>query len=146
MSIGIPQRENWTDLRTVVAAALAGVAGMLAVPLWKSLFLKMGVLAAALLISAGIFAFPHLGIALIMLTMPYMNVAPSMEGGALSSLQPSAILLPLTLLAAFARTLLTGRYKIAWTALSTPLQCLGRPWLCWSDSGRCSSTRAASCN
>jgi len=125
MSLEIPHRRSWTDLQIAVAAALTGAVGMLVVTMYKSLLMKVGVLAAALLVSVGVFAYPHLGVALIVLTMPYMNLSPTMQGGPLSSLQPSAILLPLTLLAASAQALITRRYKLTWTALSTPVAALG---------------------
>ncbi len=123
MSLEIPHRRSWTDVQIAAAAALTGVVGILAVTMYKSLHMKVGILAAALLV--GVFAYPHLGVALIMLTMPYMNLSPTMQGGALSSIQPSAILLPLTLVAASAQALITRRYKLTWTALSTPVAVLG---------------------
>jgi len=74
--------------------------------------------AAAGLLFAAIVARPDLGIALLLLVLPFQSFSPQMTGGPLTTIQPSAVLMPIVVVAVALRAVITRDLQLTWTPLA----------------------------
>lgn len=120
MAVQDAGRPGRQEREALLAAAAAGIvcAGF---TLFQQLAVKVGLAIGAGAAAVGVFLFPHLAVALVVLLLPLQNLFPKLQGGPLTTLQPATLLLPLTALAVVTRAWIARDYRLKWTPLSAPV-------------------------